>query len=513
MTSNSFENSLRRLSVETLDAAIARASLTDFIRQGWHVLEPSTPLVWNWHVEAIACHVQATLEDWAKAHASGTPQRIRNLLINIPPGTAKSRIVSVFAPAWMWLRHPNWRAIFISSNPRVSLRDSSYCRELLESDWYVKTFRPTWRLADDQNAKSLYRNTANGFRMAISVGSRIVGDRADALFIDDPNDAAEVFSKTVREGVNEWWDQAAYNRVNDPQRSVRIGIMQRLHEDDWSGHILAGGGWEHLCLPQEFDPAIARTTAIGWTDPRTVAGELLFPARFPLDILNQERARLGSAGYAGQHQQRPSPAEGGMFRNSWWRFWRHAWEEDVPELKARTVILPQRFSRKVLSWDMAFKKTADSDFVAGGAWGEDGANVYLLDMVWRQLGFTDTVTALHEQAAAQKDYDAILIEDKANGPAVIDTVKRDRTLHSVIAVEPEGGKEARASATSPQVEAGNVFLPLHASWRDKYIEEHGSFPRGAHDDAVDQQSQFLLWRRARSVDYMGQFENAPKRRM
>jgi predicted phage terminase large subunit-like protein len=146
--------------------------------------------------------------------------------------------------------------------------------------------------------------------------------------------------------------------------------------------------------------------------------------------------------------------------------------------------------RTAISADLAFKDSKSSDFVAIGAWGGVGANKYLLDLVWKRMGFTETLDVLAALAQKWPEAHAKYVEDAANGPAVIDSLQGK--IHGVVAVKPEGGKESRAAATSPQVEAGNVYIPLHAEWRDRYIEEHANFPLGAHDDVVDQQSQLLL---------------------
>ncbi len=476
-----------------MQAERARRSLAYFFRAGWHVLEPTTPLVDNWHVDAVCDHVQATLGDWMRRQ--GEPdyvQRIRNLLINIPPGTAKSRIVSVFAPAWMWLHWPSWRAIFLSANPRVALRDSVFCRDLLESSWYQTLFRPEWKLRPDQNSKSLYWNTAGGIRSAFGILGRITGDRADALFIDDPHDAQEAESDALRQEVLDKWDSAIRNRVADPATSVRIGIMQRLHEADWSGHVLAKGGWEHLCLPMEHEPSrladpgenrkdsIPRVTAIGWTDPRTKPGELLFPARFPPDVLAEEKTNLGSRGYAGQHQQRPAPADGDLFKRGWWKFYRQA-----PE------VIAAECEELIQSWDMTFKETKDSDYVVGQVWGRKGADKFLLSQVRARMDFPTTVQSVRTVSAKWPATRAKLVEDKANGPAVIATLKS--SVAGLIPVEPDGGKEARAHAVSPDVEAGNVYLPDPeiAPWIEDFLEEVSAFPNGAFDDQVDAMTQAL----------------------
>lgn len=447
------------------------------------MLEPGTPLVWSWHIEVIADHIQATLEEWRAARAAQRPHAWQNLLINVPPGTMKSRIVNVFTPAWRWLDVPDWRSIFIAGTSDLSMRDSILCRQLIESDWYQETFEPTWTMAEDQNAKGLFNNTAGGFRKATSVGAAITGNRGDAVFVDDPNDAKKVHSKAERESVNSWWDVAAGNRLNDLRLGVRVGVMQRLHHEDWSGHVLSGGGWQHLCLPMEFEKALAKQARVGPGDPRTQEGELLFPQRFPADVLEQERKRLGAAGYAGQHQQRPTPATGGLFQRGWWRFWRE---------------LPADFDEVVQSWDLTFKGGDGSDYVVGQVWGRKGSSKYLLDQVRARLDFPATLAAIRSLSAKWPQATLKLVEDKANGPAVLATLRSE--IEGLVAVEPDGGKEARAHAVAPQVEAGNVLLPdpSRAPWVHDLLEELAAFPRGAHDDQVDALTQALRRLGARS---------------
>ncbi len=299
----------------------ARRDLAEFSRQAWPVLEPGTPLEWNWHLDAICAHAQAALEDWravmltraenavlpGSARSALPLQRIRNLILNVPPGTGKSRFISVFTPAWMWTGSPQWRAIFVSGNPKVALRDARYCRQLIESEWYQESFIAPlaegmrWRIKPDQRAAGWFGNTRGGQRLAFGTGASITGDRADALFVDDPNDAAEVESHALREAVNEWWDLGTSNRVSDLRHSVRIAIMQRLHEDDWTGHVeQRTGEWAKVAIAQEFEPGvIALPSPIGWTDPRESPGELMFPGRFPAETLQGGAGAAGRAGICG----------------------------------------------------------------------------------------------------------------------------------------------------------------------------------------------------------------------
>jgi predicted phage terminase large subunit-like protein len=464
--------------LDEVRAERARRQFSVFVEDAWPIVEPAAPLIPGKHLDALTLHLQAVAEG-----------SIRNLLINVPPGHSKSLVVSVLWPAWMWARRPAWRCLAASYAAELAIRDSVKCRSLIESDWYQGAFvRDAWALASDQNVKSFFQNTRMGFRVALSVGGKGTGFRGDAILVDDPLNAIDAHSKAAREAVKTWWDQQMGNRLNDLKKGARVIIMQRLHEEDLSGHLLAGGGWEHLCLPTEFEPARRSATSIGWKDWREKAGELLFPALFPADVIAEEKRRLGSLGFAGQHQQRPSPADGNLFKRSWWRRWHRA-GDFVPE-GVESRLLPERFDEIVISVDAAFKETSDSDFVAIGVWGRLGPDKFLLDQVRDRMGFSDTVKAILGLIAKFPLARAKLIEDKANGSAVIEVLRKK--IPGIIPVNPEGGKESRAAAVSPEVEAGNVFIPLGAPWVSDYVEEHAAFPNAAHDDQVDQTSQALL---------------------
>ena len=468
-------------------AVRAKAKFSTFCKGAWDVLEPSTPLEWNWHLDAITDHIQAVLEGWmnvmlARHHRlPDPPQAIQNLVINIPPGTGKSRFTSVFAPAWMWLRWPSWRAIFISGNPRVALRDADLCRTLIESQWYRERFRPDWKLAKDQNAKSLYRNTAGGSRMAISAGSKVTGDRADALFVDDPNDAAETMSETIREGVNDWWDQGAGNRVNDLRCSTRILIQQRLHERDLTGH--ATDTWAKLIIPQEFEPSRIIESPIGWKDPRTEDGELMHAARFTPVVIQAEKARLGPTGYAGQHQQRPSAAGGSLFKSVWFK-------EKFVDLNQVPKLL-----RICRGWDLAAteeKRGNDPDWTAGVKIGitPDG-RYFIMDARRKRanpLGteqFVGTTAAMDGRPVGHR-----LEQEPGSSGKVVLTHYLNNVLrgYSASGAPSTGDKITRAAPFSSACERGVVYM-VRGDWNGDYLAELESFPRGAHDDQVDASSR------------------------
>lgn len=445
-------------------AAAAEDSLREFVRQAWHVVEPATPYVHGWHLDAICDHLEAV-----------SNHEIRNLLINIPPRHMKSLAVSVFWMAWMWIRNPAFRWLFASYAQSLSTRDSLKCRRLISSPWYQGNWRDRFQFAEDQNLKMRFDNTKTGYRLATSIGGLATGEGGDAVVLDDPHNVLESHSEAKRESVLTWWDETMSTRLNDPATGVKVIVMQRVHERDLSGHVLEQGGYEHLCLPARYEPR-THVTSIGWEDPRTEPGELLWPDRFSEEAISELERRLGSYAAAGQLQQRPAPSEGGMIKTHWWQFY------SAP---------PLAFDQVVQSWDMTFKDTKSSDFVVGQVWGRVGADCYLLDQTRARLDFPSTLRAFEALCAAWPDASALYVEDAANGPAVIAMLRRK--IAGIIAVTPEGGKVARAAAVSPIIEAGNVYLPdpSIAPWVDAYIHEFASFPNGANDDQVDATTQAL----------------------
>lgn len=449
-------------------------------------------------MDAICEHLEAV-----------TRGEIQRLLINIPPGHAKSLLVAVLWPAWVWTQRPEWRAIFTSHAEKLALRDSVRSRAVIESDWYLEQFSVPdgWELSGDQNAKGYYTNTRSGMRMALGVGSGATGFRANAIVTDDPIAATAAHSKLARDEVARWWDEEMSMRLDDQHRDARVIIMQRLHDEDLSGHVLRQGGYEHLCLPSEFDSrrrAITyRTVKNGramreelFRDPRQADDELLFEALFPADVLAQAKVDLRASGYAGQHQQAPSPVGGGLFKRRWWRFWKP--DGTAPNCDACRPYgcspdparpLPT-IERHIISLDAAFKDASTGSYVVFQVWGCNQADRFLLAQARGRWSFTMTLAQFRVLSQAWPFARRKIVEDKANGPAIIDTLRSE--IAGIIAVNPEGGKEARASAMQPQVESGNVYLPDGAAWLEDFVEELGLFPYGRNDDQVDCMTQALL---------------------
>ena len=457
--------------LQEIQAEESRRSLSKFVRHFWHVVEPGTPLVWNWHIDAICEHLEAV-----------TRRQIQLLLINIPPGHMKSLIVSVFWPAWEWIETPAERTLFSSYAMDLALRDSVRCRDILTSDQYREWFAPSWSLRGDNNNKTVFENTEKGFRFCLSVGGRATGFRGNKIVTDDPLNAKEMHSIAAREECIFWWDKVMSTRLNDPRTGAKVIIMQRLHEDDLSGHVLQRGGYEHLCLPSEYDPARRSVTSIGWQDNRTHTGELLFPELFTVAVLRQLKVDLGSSDYAGQHQQIPTPDEGGIFKTAWFE---HGYTKLPKMVEAWTT------------WDTALKAGQQNDETAcvTAGRGEDG-DVYVLRMAHGRWETPDVAKFLVAQAKYYKSVygDAYLgdyVEDKVSGTTLMQFVRRSNPTTVLIPIKVDSDKVTRAHGVIPLCEALRVHLPdpnyYHETraWSADLLTQLKVFPNGSHDDIVD----------------------------
>jgi predicted phage terminase large subunit-like protein len=446
--------------------AILRQDLASFTAKVFHTVNPTARYLDNWHVQLIC--------EYLAACSRG---EIKRLIINLPPRSLKSISVSVAWPAWMMGHAPSRRIMTASYSRDISIRHALDFRLVTASPWYGWLF-PGFAAAADQNEKHKLQTTSRGHRIATSVGGAATGEGADVLIVDDPHNPRQALSATMRESALDWFDQTFSSRLDDKKNGVMVVVMQRLHERDLTGHLLAKGGWEHLCLPAEAE----RRTVIDFGAVKLTRrpGALLHAAREgPLEIARAKR-ELGAYAYAAQYQQRPAPLRGGIVDLAWFK---------------RYGAAPAAPLRIVQSWDTAFKGGALNDPSVCGTWAETETGFYLLHVARRRLEYPALKRAAMSLAALWSP-DAILIEDKASGQSLIQDL-RSQTRLPVIALRPEADKLTRMSTASPAIEAGRVFLPETADWLDDYEAEMAIFPNGAHDDQVDMTSQFLRWATAR----------------
>ena len=443
-------------------AAVLRQDLASFTAKVFHTVDPGARYLANWHIDLIAAHLRACRTG-----------EITRLIINLPPRHLKSITVSVAWPAWLLGHDPGIRIMTASYARELAVKHALDCRLVLASAWYRRIF-PAVALAPDQNEKHRFVTTARGHRIATSVGGPATGEGADVLIVDDPHNPRQALSDTMRQAALDWFDQTFATRLNDKREGVIVVIMQRLHERDLTGHLLAKGGWHHLVLPAEAE----HRTVFDLGGMRVVRepGDLLHPAREGAAEIARAKRELGAYAFAAQYQQRPVPLAGGMVKRAWLRHF--------AEPPSAPVSIVQ-------SWDTAHKASALNDPAVCGTWAVTASGYHLLEVVRRRMEYPELKRTARALAAEWRP-DVVLIEDKASGQSLIQELRAETEL-PVIAIRPEADKATRMSTVSALIEAGRVHLPEAAPWLDDYIAEITAFPNGAHDDQVDMTSQFLRW--------------------
>lgn len=478
-------------------------SLYTFVQRAWRYVDPS-PFVHGWPLEAMCEHLEAVVDG-----------DMRKLLINIPPRCGKSSIVSVCFPAWVWIQRaetatagPQVPLLHASYAMSLAMRDSVKTRRLIESPWYQRLWGERFHLVGDQNTKGRFQNDKRGERLITAVDARVTGEGGNIIVVDDPNAANEALSEALIETTNEWWDGTMSTRLNDARTGAYIVIQQRLGEEDLTGHILdTDEGWTHLMLPMEFEPERSFVTSIGWEDPRTEAGELLWPDRFASEQVEVLKKRLGPWKAAGQLQQRPEPKGGGIIKRDWWQL------HDAPAFPP--------FDYIVASLDTAYTTKQENDFSALTVWGifssdtvavpskqvmrgerltnvdprdyaQQSPKVMLMNAWQERLELHDLVQRVAKTCKDMK-VDRLLIEDKAAGHSVAQELRRlfGYEDFAVQLVNPGAlDKVARVYSVQHLFAEGMIHAP-DRQWAEMVIGQCSTFPRGKHDDLVDTVSQAL----------------------
>lgn len=452
-------------SLARLDREIGlRGSFYDFVRMAWPQVD-AHEFVEGWHVELICDVLERVLRG-----------ELRKVVINVPPTCMKSMLVSVFWPVWSWIRDP--RLAFLSTSFDVTLtrRDAGRSLALVQSEW----FRERWGdlvYVDESAGIGDHKNSRGGWRYSTSVGSKATGRHPDVRIIDDPTKPKDVSPLTL-EAAEAYWNNTLRTRQRDPKTSRTVLIMQRLAVRDLAGVFEDEGDWHFVVLPMRYEPQRAYAD-----DPRRTEGELLWPARLGEEEV-KELERMPSRDRAAQLQQRPVPEGGAIIKREWIQWYDPA--------KA------PRFFQRIQSWDLTFKDTKGSHFVAGQVWGVFESSYYLIDAYLERLDFVASCQKIIETSALYPGC-GILIEDKANGPAVMSML--ETKLPGLVPVEPKGGKDSRLNAVSPLFEGRNVFLPLGHAVAETLATSLVTFPVGTHDDDVDACTQALTYLHEGAVDY------------
>jgi predicted phage terminase large subunit-like protein len=449
-----------------IERELCKRSLAEFAKRAWRVLEPTAELKWGWALDAICLHLEAV-----------TKGEINRLLMNVPPGSMKSLLTGVIWPAWEWgpVGLPEMRFVGTAHEEQLAIRDSRRCRDLIKSEWFQKLW-PLDLLAD-LDGKREFGNTRKGIRQARACTS-MTGVRGDRVILDDPISADNANSAAKLEAARIAFTETLPTRVNSDKSAIVV-IMQRLNEKDISGVIKEMGlPYTHLCIPMRFEPEFRCTTSIGWTDPRTVEGELMFPERFGETQVAELEKTLGTYGTAGQLQQRPAPRGGSIINTDWFGYWSH-----VPQLEFRfiTVDTAQKTADhndwSVLQcWARSFIGKAVKLDQVRGKW-EAPELLVQARAFW--LKHLNDPRPLANAATMRSMY----VEDKVSGTGLIQTLRREGL--PVIAVQRNKDKISRGYDAAPFIETGNVLLPQDAPWLSDFLAEVAVFPSGAHDDQLD----------------------------
>jgi predicted phage terminase large subunit-like protein len=461
-----------KFNLALLDQSLARDSLAEFVRQAWHIIEPITPLLWNWHLDAICEHLEAVANT-----------DLVRLIVNLPPRSGKSLVASVLWPAWVWTKQASTRWLCASYSASLAVKFSIDRRTVITSQWYQE--RWPILLAGDQNQKQEFMNDMRGHMIATSPSGTATGKGGEIIVADDLQNPEMAESEAERRNVIRFFDETLSTRLDDKRRGRIVVIQQRTHQADLTGHLLEQGGWTLLRLPAEFE----RRTVISL--PRTgrsivkQEGDLLWPDREGRAELTAAKHRLGSFGYASQYLQNPIARGGNLFKEKWFGTYR-----EIP-----------KFDALVQSWDCAFKTGQTSDYSACVTighvdWSEGGsasAPGYYLVHAWRgRVEFAELkrhALALYEQWQPTD----VLIEDAASGQSLLQELRT--TLLPISGVKPDGDKFARAASITPAMEGGHFWLLEGASWSEDYLAEMTAFPGAAHDDLVDATVQALTFLR------------------
>jgi phage terminase large subunit-like protein len=461
-------------------------SLEHFIKAHWHILEPANPLQWNWHLDTLCAYLEAV-----------SKREIRRLIVNIPPGTMKSLIVSVFWPAWQWATDPTHRFLCGSNDETLALRDAVKMRQLVLSPEYQEN----WKVSMDtkQDEKGLYANQNRGHRQSISMTSTVTGKRGDTLIIDDPHDANRM-TDVQRMRVLENWDDGWSSRMNNAETDAIVLIMQRLHQEDLTGHLLElkEERWIHLVIPMRYEgvPTFDAGKDLGrpeLNDPRTTEGELMFPSRVSERTARAQEEVWGPYNTAGQYQQRPSPKGGGELKQEWLMYYK----APPPKSKANTIILVDPAGERKQGVVGPRDNTA-----MGVISKDDNDNYFLVDGVRDRLNLVERTELLFEWHQKYKPL-AVGYERYGMQTDIAHIQNEMEITHYRFKIIELGGnmkKEDRIRRLVPLLAAGKIWFPekMPTVMKDGTVRdivddflkiEYLPFPVGKWDDFLDMLSR------------------------
>jgi predicted phage terminase large subunit-like protein len=470
------------ITIEGLKASILKDSLEEFVKEFWGTVV-ADEIIWEPHMTLLCELMQEVIEltclrpDPLNPERKIRLQKLHDLIINIPPGTSKSTICTIMAPAWAWTRDPSLRIITGSYSADLATEHSVKSRDIIKSDTYRKLF-PYVVIKADKDLKTNYETTSMGQRFATSVGGTVTGVHAHIIIIDDPINPKQAASQADVKSANDWIGKTLSTRKADKAVTVTILVMQRLAVNDPTGNLLGKKKQkiEWICLPGELSDL---TT----TRYRHIYKEgLLSPRRLGIDVLAEMKVDLGSAGYAGQVAQRPAPEGGTVWQSQWFI---QVPDEMFPDINKASLVAND--------WDLAYSKEEINSASAYFTSGVVGENIFVFDFGWKWNEFPEQIKWMKEIGWPH------YIENKGPGKSAKQTLKKGGVV--AIEVKVNRDKIARAKDAAPTAEAGHVYIKKSMADRLFNDQKQGIlfFPNGEHNDLADALSQMLVRRTKKGI--------------
>lgn len=449
----------------------------------------------------IRPHIEYLAERLTNAVRDVERGKSRKIAVSMPPRAGKSTLISQYTPLWLLRRHPEWKIVMASHDAALVSTWSRSVRRLIEHNLDLGV-----ALAPDSRAWSKWTTVEGGGIYTTSVRGSLTGRGARVMIIDDPiKDFVDAHSPTMRQSLWDWWLSVAQTRLEPP--SLVLVVMTRWHEDDFVGRLLSD---EHEGDPREWEvirlPAIAETDdVLGRKEGAPLLSPIVDETRSEaIERWDDVKRAVGSYTFSAMYQQRPAPAKGAIFDAGWWRYWTTDASKATED--GRVVHLDPTAltgARWLDSWDAAFKSSGPegSGWVVGQRWVRHQANRYMISQRRGRWSFVSTIEEMKKWARTDDEHVSPfghlvherLIEERANGAAIIDTLKEQ--ISGIKPVNPTISKEARARAVTPEIESGNVYLPLPSDpgneWVMDLLSELRNFPHDVADDQVDALTQAL----------------------
>jgi phage terminase large subunit-like protein len=466
-----------------LEKSICEDSYFEFFQTAFNILEPETPLVVNWHQEYICDVLQKEVERIIRKE----PKKYDVIIINVPPRTLKTYLVSKLLNAWAWTVGPHLRFLTSAYASQLATSHALDTRRLIRSDWYQQKWGNNFQIMADKDTQGRFDNTQSGMRYAVGF-SGATGEGGDIISTDDPLNPEMANSKAERDSANRFWDLTFFSRLNNPNVGTRFIVMQRLHDKDLTAHVMNNTGLEilHISLP-----ALKNSKVYPIELAEKYTDKYLFPEWLSESVLEGFKKGLGPYGFAGQYMQNPTPDGGGKIKKGWFK--------TIERRKLPTNLVKYYYT------DPSEGKNQDADEMATGCWSIYEGSIYIWGMLSSITQFADYIgmyTDLTRTNYKKRLYDnfvdlygstmetAHYVEDKSLGSAYTSYMNKYTPYHAIADNPGSASKESRAYAAIPTIAAGKVVLvvtgnPVYDEWIEPFLEQVAAFPKGDEDGQVD----------------------------